>query len=111
MYPPLMTFTSLTNSIESGVPTIPKAGLFTDMPSSTYWFSGEVVPLIDVPYVSLRAPGAASATDSKDRLAAPLPPGRDIGILRVNSDEMLVLVVLDPTSTVGARAVTVTTSA
>jgi hypothetical protein len=44
-----MTFTSLMNSVVSGVPTTPNAGLLTDMPSSTYWFSGDVVPLIDVP--------------------------------------------------------------
>ena len=71
-----MTFTSLMNSIESGVPTMPKAGLFTDMPSSTYWFSGDVVPLIDVPYVSALARRARLRRPIRTtRLAAPLPPG------------------------------------
>jgi hypothetical protein len=63
-----------------------------------------------VPYVSERAPGAVSATDSNDRFAAPFPPGRETGTRLVKSDEMLVLAVLDPTSTVGGRATTVTVS-
>ena len=33
--PAVTTFTSLTNSLDSGVPTVPKPGLFTERPSST----------------------------------------------------------------------------
>src|SRR5262245_13414213 len=106
-----MTFTSLTNSTESGVPTIPKAGLFTERPSTTYWFSGEVVPLIETPYVSAAAPGATSASDSKERVAAPLPLGELSGMWLTKSAPTLTPTVLDPTSTVGALPTTTTSSA
>jgi hypothetical protein len=44
-----MTLTSLTNSTESGVPMVPTDGSFTDRPSTTNWFSGEVPPLMLTP--------------------------------------------------------------
>ena len=62
------------------------------------------------PYRSLFAPGATSATDSKVREAAPLPPGADSGTRLSISLSMVVLVLLEPTSTTG-RWVTTTSSA
>ncbi len=49
MYPPVTTFTSSMNSEVRGVPSVPKPGLFTAMPSMRYRFSGEVAPLIPTP--------------------------------------------------------------
>jgi hypothetical protein len=48
-YPPVMTFTSLKNSAESGVPRMPNAGSLTDTPSMRKAFSGEVVPWREMP--------------------------------------------------------------
>jgi hypothetical protein len=104
MYPPLTTFVSLMNSVESGVPMSPNPGLFTESPSTMYEFSGEVDPAIDVPNVSVCAPGVTSATASNDRFADPLPPGAATGTRLVKSLVIVVPVELEPTSTTGARA-------
>ena len=52
--------------------------------------------------MSLRAPGVASATASKLRLAPPLPVGRAIGTRRAISLSTLRPSEAEPTSTVGA---------
>src|SRR5262249_29175417 len=49
------------NSTESGVPRMPNAGSLTPTPSIWNAFSGDVVPLIETPYVSALAPGATAA--------------------------------------------------
>src|SRR5260370_41758810 len=106
-----MTFVSRTNSLESGVPRGPNPGLLTDRPSTRYPFSGDVVPAIDVPYVSPCAPGATSATDSNDRFADPLLVGGAPGMRWVKFFSIVVTTMLEPTSTVGALASTRTSSA
>ena len=63
-----------------------------------------------MPYRSLLAPGATSATDSKVRAAEPFAPGADSGTRFSMSALMVVLVLLEPTSTVG-RTVRTTSSA
>ena len=85
---------------------MPKAGSFTDRPSTTNWFSGEVVPLMDTPYgVRVARPGASSARDSKERAAPPLPPGRfTTAMLRTKSAPTFTPVVVEPTSMVGGGA-------
>ena len=37
------------NSLVKGVPSVPKPGLFTEMPSMRKRFSGEVAPLMPTP--------------------------------------------------------------
>jgi hypothetical protein len=54
-----------------------------------------------VPRLSALAPGASSATDSKEREAEPFPPGADTGTRRMTSEDSVVPVVLEPTSTLG----------
>ncbi len=71
-----MTFISLTNSCERGVPRMPYAGSLTETPSMRKAFSGEVVPAMETPKVSVWAPGATVASDSNEREA---PPGRPAG--------------------------------
>ncbi|CAM3847627.1 hypothetical protein COSO111634_27010 [Corallococcus soli] len=44
-----MMLTSLTNSTDRGVPRVPTPGSFTDRPSTTYWLSGELLPLMLTP--------------------------------------------------------------
>jgi hypothetical protein len=106
-----MTLNSLTNSIDSGVPIVPYPGLPTFRPSIKYEFSGEEAPANETPKSSPCAPGTTSATDSIDLLAPPFPVGGATGMRDVKSLVMVVAMALDPTSTVGARAVTTTSSA
>src|SRR5215211_3573719 len=101
-YPPVMTLTSFTNSTVRAVPRIPYAVSFTERPSITYWFSGDVVPFTETPYVSECAPGATSASDSKERVAEFFPPGRTTAMLLMKSAPTFTPVEDDPTSIVGA---------